>query len=313
MNKWMFICSAALVILGATLGGLGCQNADQTRTPESAVSGAVTVLVDEEIRGLMDSVFIYHARENPKTQVDVQAAGAASVVHAMISRTGRVAIVARDYTPQEDSLIAAAELDTVARVLVAKDALVFFASRSFAYDTMNAEHLRAWLAGETAVRSSYPKLRQDPVFVIPGGSEGSVYGNIVNVVLRGRQPAPQMLATVPGVHRVIEQVRKNPSMVGIGYMSQLAKDTTVKLLRLSYTAADGTHEWPKPVHPAYLMMGKYPFPVPIFAYVTSKPSQHDVAFGFMQFATRSNKAQYSLFNAGIEPAHAKITLYLPEE
>jgi hypothetical protein len=53
--------------------------------------------------------------------------------------------------------------------------------------------------------------------------------------------------------------------------------------------------------------------VPIFAYVTSKPSQHDVAFGFMQFATRSNKAQYSLFNAGIEPAHAKITLYLPED
>jgi hypothetical protein len=111
----------------------------------------------------------------------------------------------------------------------------------------------------------------------------------------------------------VQEVVKNPTLIGVGYLSQIRRDTVIKALRLSYTAADGTHEWPKPVHSAYLMMGKYPFPVPIFAYVTSKPSQHDVAFGFMQFATRSNKAQYSLFNAGIEPAHAKITLYLPEE
>jgi hypothetical protein len=280
---------------------------------ETAVSGAVTVLVDEEIRPLMDSILIYHARENPKVSVTLRQGVAGDIMHAMISRSERIAIVARDYTPQEDSLITAGELDTLPRALVARDALVFFVAKSFPYDTMNAEHIKAWLGGRSAVRASYTKLAKDPVFVLSGGSTGSLYGNITNVILGRKPPVAAMLASVPTHAEAIDQVRRNPGFIGIGYMSQMRADTSVKHLRLSYTAADGSHEWPKPVHPAYLIMGKYPFPVPIFAYVTSKPSQHDVAFGFMQFATRSNKAQYSLFNAGIEPAHAKITLYLPED
>lgn len=306
-------CLVAVICI--SLLTVSCGNADKDLRPasETAVSGEVTVWVDEEIRPLMDSILIYHARENPKAKINVQTMAATGIVHKMISRSERIAIVARDYTPEEDSLIRSAELDTLSRALVARDALVFFVAKSFPYDTMNAEHIRTWLSGARGVESSYPKLKQAPVFVVPGGSSGSVYGNITNVVLGGRHPATSMLATVGSHDQVVGEVVRNPALIGIGYMSQMRRDSSVKPLRLSYTAADGTHEWPKPVHPAYLMMGKYPFPVPIFAYVTSKPSQHDVAFGFMQFVTRSNKAQYSLFNAGIEPAHAKITLYLPEE
>ncbi len=293
---------------------LSCGGGETPRPAmETAVSGALTVLVDEEIRPLLDSIVIYHARENPKASVTLRSLSATETMRRIIGRSERIAIVARDYTPEEDSLIKAAELDTVPRALVARDALVFFVDRSFPYDTMNAEHIRAWLAGRAGVRSSYPKLAKDPVFVVSGGSSGSVYGNIANVVLARRAPSVKMLATASTHADVVREVRANPTLIGVGYLSQIRGDTSIKALRLSYTGPDGTHEWPKPVHPAYLMMGKYPFPVPIFAYVTSKPSQHDVAFGFMQFATRSNKAQYSLFNAGIEPAHAKITLYLPEE
>lgn len=286
---------------------------DSRPTTESAVAGEVTVLVDEEIRPLLDSILIYHARENPKAHISVKTLDASAIMHAMIGRSERVAIVARDYTHQEDSLISVAQVDTVSRALVARDALVFFVAKSFPYDTMNAEHIRQWLAGKSGVGASYPKLKSSPVFVVPGGSAGSVYGNLANVVLRGGQPSSSMLATVSTHRDVVRQVEGNPDFIGVGYLSQVRKDTSVKPLRLSYTAKDGTHEWPKPVHSAYLIMGKYPFPVPIFAYVNSKPSQHDVAFGFMQFATRSSKAQFSLFNAGIEPAHAKFTLYLPED
>ncbi len=306
---------ALMVATGAVCVMNSCSGDDQTGKPvaETAVSGVLTLWVDEEIRPLMDSILIYHARENPKATVTVQTMSATGVIHKMISRSERVAIVARDYTPDEDSLIRSAELDTLARALVARDALVFFVNRVFPYDTMNAEHIRQWLSGSSGPAKSYPKLKKSPMFVVAGGSAGSVYGNITNVVLRGRQPAIPMLATVANHADVVREVEKNPNLIGVGYLSQIRRDTSVKPLRLSYTAADGTHEWPKPVHPSYLMMGKYPFPVPIFAYVNAKPSQHDLAFGFMQFVTRSNKAQYSLFNAGIEPAHAKITLYLPEE
>lgn len=291
---------------------ISCGSDDRAVT-ESAVAGQVTVLVDEEIRPLLDSIVIYHARENPKAHITLKTLPASAIMHGMIDRSERIAIVARGYTHQEDSLMSAAQIDTVSRVLVARDALVFFVAKSFPYDTMNAEHIRQWLAGKSGVGASYPKLGRSPVFVVPGGSAGSVYGNISNVVLRGGQPSSAMLATVTSHQDVVRQVEGNPDLIGVGYLSQIRKDTSVKPLRLSYTAPDGTHEWPKPVHSAYLIMGKYPFPVPIFAYVNAKPSQHDLAFGFMQFATRSSKAQYSLFNAGIEPAHAKFTLYLPED
>ncbi|MBU3699726.1 MAG: hypothetical protein FGM33_06915 [Candidatus Kapabacteria bacterium] len=302
----------AIVLAALLTSSCGTDDTPDGRT-ETAVSGSVTVLVDQEISPLMDSILIYHGRENPKVNVTVRPGLAGDIMHSMISRTERIAIVARDYTALEDSLIRAGELDTLPRALVARDALVFFVAKSFPYDTMNAEHIRSWLSARPGVRSAYPKLSKDPVFVVSGGSAGSLYGNISNVVLGGKAPAAARLASVATHADVVSQVRANPEFIGVGYLSQLQKDTSVKPLRLSYTDPDGTHQWPKPVHSAYLMMGKYPFPVPIFAYVTSKPSQHDVAFGFMQFATRSNKAQYSLFNAGIEPAHAKITLYLPED
>lgn len=300
---------AAILIAGITISCGG----DDRPTTESAIAGEVTVLVDEEIRPLLDSIVIYHARENPKARITLKPLSASAIMHGMIDRSERVAIVARGYTHQEDSLMTAAQIDTVSSALVARDALVFFVAKSFPYDTMNAEHIRQWLAGKSGVGAFYPKLKRTPVFVVPGGSAGSVYGNISNVVLRSGSPSSSMLATVATHRDVVRQVEGNPELIGVGYLSQVCKDTSVKPLRLSYTAKDGTHEWPKPVHSAYLIMGKYPFPVPIFAYVNSKPSQHDVAFGFVQFATRSSKAQFSLFNAGIEPAHAKFTLYLPED
>ena len=306
------LMAGSVVVLLMAFITFSCGGEEGSRT-ESAVAGDVTVLVDEEIRPLLDSIVIYHARENPKARITLKTLPASAIMHGMIDRSERVAIVARGYTHQEDSLMSAAQIDTVSRALIARDALVFFVAKSFPYDTMNAEHIRLWLAGKGGAGASYPKLKRSPVFVVPGGSAGSVYGNVSNVVLRGGQPASSMLATVSTHRDVIRQVAGNSDYIGVGYLSQLRKDTSVKPLRLSYTAPDGTHEWPKPVHAAYLIMGKYPFPVPIFAYVNSKPSQHDLAFGFMQFATRSSKAQYSLFNAGIEPAHAKFTLYLPED
>ncbi len=106
---------------------------------------------------------------------------------------------------------------------------------------------------------------------------------------------------------------KDSGSIGVGYMSQVLRDTSVKPLRLSYTNADGSHEWPKPVHLSYLIMGKYPFPVPIWVYLRDLPNQYNLPSGFMQYMTRNGDALKTLFAAGIEPAYAKFSLTMPEE
>jgi hypothetical protein len=92
----------------------------------------------------------------------------------------------------------------------------------------------------------------------------------------------------------------------------VSRDRSVKAIRLSYTNEFGDHEYPKPVHVSYLIMGKYPFPVPVYVYLKDKPNQFNLPSGFMQYLTRNGEAQKAVLAAGIEPGYAKFSLTLPE-
>lgn len=277
---------------------------------ESAIQGAVTVLIDPELRPLMDSIQVLYQREHPKAIITFSSLPANDAMHAMLNRTERIAVIARSYTPVENDLRQEAGADSLPRALMAMDALVVVVPKAFPYDTMNAEHIRAWLQGNNSVLASYPKLTQNPQFVVPGGAEGSIYGNVVNVVLGGRQPAKGTVASVATRDTLKTVISSRVgNYIGFGLLSQYMRDSSVKLLRLSYTDSVGQHVWPKPVHASYLMMRQYPFPVPVYVYLRRAPSQRDLASGYMQFVTRSGKVQRKIFDWGIEPGYAKVTLY----
>jgi len=292
---------------------VACENAAQ-RTPgvETSLSGTINVIVDPEILPILGPAKALYDEAHPDAHVQFVPKDVAESMHLMMNHEERIAIIARDYSPLEDSANANAPNDTLPRALLARDALVFFVAKEFPYDTMNAEHIRQWLAGSPGVRTSYPKLTEEPSFVVSGGASGSIYGNVVNVVLNKKQPSNARIASLGTHDSVVSAIRKSKRSIGIGYLSQFATDTTVKLLRLSYTARDGSHEWPKPVHVSYLIMGKYPFPVPIYVYLKDKPNQYNLPSGFMQFITRNNAALKTLLMAGIEPGYGKFSLVMSD-
>lgn len=279
---------------------------------ETALSGTITVVCDPEIIGLLEPAKAMYDAEHPDARVTLVSMDVLRAMNRILNHEERIAIIARDYLPAEDSAIANDPGDTLPRALLARDALVFFVSKEFPYDTMNAGHIREWLSGQTSVLLSYPKLTKDPLFVVSGGSSGSVYSNIVNVVLGGRRPSIQRIASLSTHDSVVREIKKNASVIGVGYLSQIQRDTSVKALRLSFTNADGSHEWPKPVHVSYLIMGKYPFPVPIYIYLRDLPNQYNLPSGFMQFLTRNPAALKTLLSAGIEPGYGKFSLVMPE-
>lgn len=287
------------------------KDASQT---ETALSGTISVSVDPEIISILGSAKALYDKAHPNAAVTLLSSNVHSTMERMLNHQERIAIIARDYTPSEDSAIANDPGDTLPRTLLGRDALVFFVAKDFPYDTMNSVHIRQWLGGESGVRTSYPKLAKDPTFIISGDATGSIYGNIVNVVLeKKKSPARERIASVPDHDSVVRAVQSIRGSIGVGYMSQVLRDTSIKPLRLSYVNADGSHEWPKPVHLSYLILGKYPFPVPIWVYLRDLPNQYNLPSGFMQYMTRNGDALKTLFAAGVEPAYAKFSLTMPEE
>lgn len=301
-----------VVVAIALASCTGSSNEGGGEQRETALSGNIRVAVDPAIIDLLGPAKALYDKEHPNATVQLEPVPVHEAMERMMNHVERIAIIARDYTPSEDTARANDPGDTLQRTLLARDAIVFFADRSFPYDTMNAEHLRQWLRGDRSVRASYPKLTKDPTFILSGGSTGSLYGNIVNVVLQRSEPARTMLASVGTFDSVVAAVRTMRHAIGVGYLSQIMRDTSVKPLRLSYTNADGTHEWPKPVHVSYLIMGKYPFPVPIYVYLRDRPNQYNLPSGFMQFITRNANAQKTFLTAGIEPGYGKFSLVMPD-
>ncbi len=279
---------------------------------ETALSGAITVVCDPDMIPLLEGPKALYDSAHPKADVTLVPMDVDSAMLAMLNHEQRIAIVARDYTEQEILLRQQDPGDTLQRTLLARDAIVVVADSSFPYDTMHAEHVAQFLRGDSKALASYPKLRRAPVFVLARGATGSMYANVMRVVLKGATPDRTALTSVGTYDSVSLAVRGAPLMLGLGYLSQVTKDRSVKVIRLSYTTEQGVHEYPKPVHVSYLIMGKYPFPVPVYIYLKDKPNQYNLPSGFMQFITRDGRAQKAILASGIEPGYAKFTLSVAE-
>ena len=144
------------------------------------------------------------------------------------------------------------------------------------------------------------------------GVKSSVYSNLRLVVNNGREPASGVVSELPTLDSIKKVVQRSNNTIGIGYLSQFVRDSSVKMLRLSYLDKDGRYQRPKPVHAAYLIQGKYPFPVPIYIVLRDRANQHSLPSGFMLYVARDGNAQRTFFDAGIEPGYAKIELILPD-
>ena len=104
-------------------------------------------------------------------------------------------------------------------------------------------------------------------------------------------------------------VRSSKS-IGIGLMSDILKDSTLKAIRIGYTDSTGKRVAPQIVHPGFIVQNMYPLVLPIFAYV--KNEKKDLAWGFATFMEKDPSIQKVLLNKGIIPSHAKYNLIQEE-
>lgn len=289
-----------------------CSQHQGDTVQETAISGNAEVLVDADIAALVQPSKELYDKATPNATVTLKQASALDAVRQLLQHEARGVIIARDWLPEEQAEVNADKgSEGYPRTLLAKDALVLFAAKEFPYDTMHADHIASWLATGTFARTSYPKLKRTPALVVPG-SYSSVYGNLINVVLKGKTPASGVVTSVGTADSVRTFVKVNPNALGFALLSQLVNDTSVKMIRLSWTDSTGVYEHPRPVHQGYLVQGLYPFPVPIWFILRDRANNYNLPSGLMLFMARDGGAQRTFLDAGIEPAFAKIELNIQD-
>ncbi len=308
MKTSMCIVACLVLLINGCGGGQPASEVPE----ESAIRGTAVIPCDDQIIDMINAIGVHHHSDYPLTNVTFSPVTSREALRQLMGGLAKGIIMPRDYLADEDSLIKG-NAYAFPRTLLARDALVFYASKSFPYDTLSSKHIVAWFKGaigEPEMKKLYPKLRGvAPTFVVPFPS--SVYANCLRIaggeIMQGR------LTSLPTKDAIKQRMRiGNNALIGVGYLSQLNKDASVKLLRLSYEDASGTYQPPKVVHAANLIQGKYPFPVPIYFILKDTPSQHSLTSGVMQYLARDAKAQRGFFDAGIEPAYAQIELILPD-
>jgi len=305
---------AALAAL-ATLTLSSCTQRTPEGDPseyETALRGTAEILCDEQIYDLMLPVKALYDSVHPDANVTLTPVDAQFAANELIDHKARGIVIAREWLPSEDSMVASGEGEGgFPRTLLARDALVFFTSPDFPIDTLNAEDIKVWMSGGTVDAGVYPQLKGKPTFLVPGSSS-SVYANITNVVNKGSEPPRGAVSSAGTMDSVKAAVLANKNYIGVGYLSRFVKDSSVKMLRLSYVDKDGYYERPKPVHAGYLIQGKYPFPVPIYIILRDRASNYSLPSGFMLYVARDAAAQRTFNDAGIEAGYAKYELIIQD-
>lgn len=304
-------CGFVIALVFAIYGCGGGQSASDL-PEESAIRGTATIACDAQIYDIIKVIQKEYSVDYPDAKVTFEPMTSRDALRELMGGRTKGIIIAREYLPDEDSAMQSNGY-SFPRTLLARDALVFYAGKTFPYDTMSSKHIVAWFKGaisESEMMKLYPKLKGSvPTFVIPTPS--SVYSNVIYIA--GGLPMQGRLTALPTRDSIRKRILVSENtLVGIGYLSQFAKDTSVKLLRLSYQDSAGTYQPPRVVHAANLIRGMYPFPVPIYFILKDTPSQHSLTSGVMQYMARDAKAQRTFFDAGIQPAYAHIELILPD-
>jgi ABC-type phosphate transport system substrate-binding protein len=242
-----------------------------------------------------------------QVEVTFEKAPARRAMGELLSGRAKGIIIARDYLADEDSLMNAYGVSKHERKILAKDGLVFFTGKSFPIDTLNREQLKSVLtAPNTLLKNSFPVLQTEPVFVI-NDQNSSEYSNLLKLVTNGVQPQ-HSFKTFQNTDSVKLFVSSNPNAIGIGYLSHVALDTNFKLLKIGFhDDSTGKYVSPKIVHQSHIVMGNYPYVVPIYSFMLENRMKQP-AWGLFSFLATDNNVQLYFKNKGIVPAFAKIQL-----
>lgn len=275
-----------------------------TQDTETVRAGKVEILCDESIYQLIKSIAPVYDTAFPDAKVTLKPVTAREAMSQFFAVKSRGIIIARDYMRDEDSALKANKHEPHPHFLIAKDALVFFVKKSFPLDTISKNQIReVLLNSKQTFKSYFSNLTAEPSLMM-SSEQSSTYANILKLITNNQLPKHSYIA-VESPDSLKMRV-KSENAIGVGYLSQIIKDTSLKALMVGYEDSTGEHVYPKPVHQSYMVMEKYPFVVPIYGFIQEE--RQNLPWGFLTFMRTDPRIQQYFLNAGIVPGFGKFDL-----
>ncbi len=305
MSYYIILC-----VLILALAGCAEPDTQQGQNQETAMSGKAEILCDETIYELLKPTFAMFDSAYPDAHITVKSVSAYEAYRSLLADSTRGVIVARTYVRTEDSLMKLFQVSRAVPDTLALDALVFFVRKDFPLDTISLEQLTSVIKDGTMLRSYFPQLKAEPVFVAPDVTS-SVYGNVFNLIT-GNNPPKHSFQFESSMQDVRREVLNNENAIGVGYLSFYAADTAnIRAIRIGFSDPERKYISPRPVHQSSVYMKTYPLSVPIQG-IRSEDLRNTLPWGFLSFLSRNEQVQRHFLTAGIVPAFAKIKLVQPE-
>jgi len=284
---------------------ISCESNDKQSdsTMESPIRGSDTVYCDESIFTCINNAMPIYQKAFPDAHITLFSKNARSSMAELFSEKTISIIVARNYLSDEDSLLKQSG-NSFQKIHIANDGLVFFVSKEFPIDTLNINQLTEYISGKNRLSFYFPKLHSEPLLLIPG-AQSSEYANSISFFPQLSKTAKDIAKFNNSKDSIVFEVLKGKS-IGLGYLSYIQKNPLLKSLRIGYIDSLGNRIPPQIVHQGFIIQKKYPFEIPIIAYLREK--RQNLPWGFATFMEKDPNIQKVLLDCGLIPVFAKYNL-----
>ncbi len=299
-----------IIILIFTAGLFSCgedKKVDEFGEPvrETMDSGILEIVCDESITGVLDSAFSLYDNRYEKVKFSYDTLNARKAMALLLSGNTRASVIARDYLKDEDSLMNEYNVEKHLRMVIAEDALVFYANKDYPVDTINAGQIKQVLSNELKLVDLHPEIKTEPLFAL-NNQNSSDYANLLNLVMDGSD-IKHPFRLFDGVDSVKNFVKSNRDAIGVGYLSHIINEDELKPFRVGFfNDSTQKHQYPQEVHQAYILMRKYPFIVRYYVYLLK--NKRDLPYWFATYLAKETVAQKYFLDYGIVPTYAKFKL-----
>ncbi len=277
------------------------QNQREKKTIEAYLDQSLVRVMEKPLM-MFDSLFINYQLELEKTT-------ACDALSKLLAKEADVIRLGRDYSDYEDSLMKAHLVEPYFKMVIARDALVFYAHPEYPLDTLTHNQIVEIMTKRKYLKDFYPKLKEEPEFVI-SNNLSSEFANFMTLVLDGKKVVhkkdKRTLLTFPTADSVNQYIRENPNSIGIGFFSNIVKDPRYKPLAISYIDSTGKYIFPHVVHQANILQRLYPYIIDHYIFLSEKENESFLALG--RFLSKSGQSQRYFNEFGIVPGYAKIKL-----
>ncbi|MDQ1265775.1 MAG: hypothetical protein QG635_927 [Bacteroidota bacterium] len=305
----LIACLLATALFASCGGGENNKNEGREQSRfETMNSGTITIYCEEGLYGMMSKPFELYAKDYPKVQFKTVCVSTREAFKVLLGGAARLIISSREYLKDEDSLMKVYKVPEHKKMIIARDGLVFFTNKSYQTDMfMKSSQIKDYFTKKDTKFSgieTYPenKLAEEPILAI-NNAQSSEYANFIKYVCGGLNPV-KSLKLFQNSDSLISYVKSNKNVIGIGYLSQTAKDTNVHFISIGYTDSTGKYINPKPVHQAYIVQKKYPFIIPIYAYLLE--DRQNLPYWVGMYFAKEGKIQKYFLDKGIVPEYAII-------